>query len=208
MHTGPDDGCERRATLSFDFQPILRGELVTLRPLRADDYDALYAVAADPLVWEQHPVKNRHEEVVFRQFFQEALESGGALIAIDAGTRKVIGSSRFHTYDADRDEVEIGWTFLSRTHWGGAYNGEMKQLMLRHAFQYVGRVILLVGPENVRSQRAVERIGARRAGGRRDAGGRESHLYEITTSSFVEAAGRTTPPDSSQQPTSGADAAD
>jgi RimJ/RimL family protein N-acetyltransferase len=159
-----------------------------LRPLRAEDYDALYSVAADPLIWEQHPVKNRHEEGVFAQFFRDALVSGGTLIAVDAETSEIIGSSRFHGFDASRHEVEIGWTFLTRSHWGGVYNGEMKRLMLRHAFRFVSRVIFLVGPENVRSQRAVEKIGAVRAGSRRDAGGRESYLYEITASRFLQAA--------------------
>jgi RimJ/RimL family protein N-acetyltransferase len=161
-------------------QPSLNGKFVELRPLRPEDYGALYAVAADPLIWEQHPVSNRHEESVFQEFFEEALASGGALIAIDAGTGMVIGSSRFHGYDADRDEVEIGWTFLRRTHWGGKYNGEMKQLMLSHAFRFVRRVVFLVGPGNLRSQRAIERIGAIRVGSRRDASGRQSHVYEIT----------------------------
>jgi N-acetyltransferase len=87
--------------------------------MRPDDYDELRAVAADPLIWEQHPARNRHEDAVFRQFFGEALASGGALIAIDADTRRVVGSSRFHGYDPDRSEVEIGWTFLARSHWGG-----------------------------------------------------------------------------------------
>lgn len=173
--------------MSFDLQPTLQGERVKLRPLQVTDYDALYSVAADPLIWEQHPVKNRHEESVFAQFFQEAVASGGTLTAVDAKTGKVIGSSRFHGYDEVRDEVEIGWTFLSRSHWGGACNGEMKRLMLSHAFRFVSRVILLVGPENTRSQRAAEKIGAVRVGSRRDTEGRESYLYEITAPQFLQA---------------------
>ncbi len=145
--------------MSFDHQPVLRGEVVELRPLRPEDHHDLYAVAVDPFVWEQHPVRNRHEEAVFQEFFDEALASGGALIAIDAGTRRVIGSSRFHGYDEERSEVEIGWTFLARSHWGGRYNGELKQLMLRHAFRFVSSVVFFVSPENVRSQRAMEKIG-------------------------------------------------
>jgi len=151
-----------------------------LRPLRADDFDALFAVAADPLVWEQHPAHDRWREEVFRSFFQEALASGGALVAIDVRDGAVIGSSRFHAYDAARGEVEIGWTFLARTYWGGHYNGEMKRLMLRHAFQYVERVVFLVGPENRRSQRAMEKVGGVRTGMRRDASGQESVVYTIT----------------------------
>lgn len=171
--------------MSFDYQPVLKGEIVELRPLSAEDYDGLYAVAADPLIWEQHPVRNRHEEATFRAFFEESLASGGALVAIDVNSQKrIIGSSRFHGYDKERSEVEIGWTFLARSHWGGSYNGEMKQLMLRHAFRFVRCVVFLVGLQNVRSQRAVERIGGVRVGRRSDAGGRDSYVYQITVAAF------------------------
>jgi N-acetyltransferase len=165
--------------LPSDYRAVLKGEVVHLRPLRAEDYDALYTVAADPLIWEQHPVATRHEEATFRTFFHDALRSGGTLIAIDAKSQRVIGSSRFHGYSKERREVEIGWTFLARSHWGGRYNGEMKRLMLTHAFNFVSRVIFLVSPQNIRSQRAVEKVGGIRAGMRRDAGGRNSLVYEI-----------------------------
>ena len=163
----------------FDLQPNLTGELVRLRPLRPEDWDHLYVVASDPLIWEQHPVTERYREDVFRAFFREALDSGGALIVIDSKDGHVIGSSRFHGYDNDKSEIEIGWTFLARSHWGGIYNGEMKQLMLGHAFRFVKSVIFLVGPQNLRSQRAVERIGGVRVGSRTDASGRESVVYQI-----------------------------
>jgi RimJ/RimL family protein N-acetyltransferase len=161
--------------------------LVELRPLRDSDYEELYAAASDPLIWEQHPIRNRHEEGPFRAFFREALASGGALVAVDARTKRMIGSSRFHGHDADRGEVEIGWTFLVRSHWGGDWNGEMKRLMLRHAFGFVSRVVFLVGLRNVRSQRAVERIGGIRVGTRRDANGEESHEYHITAAAWERA---------------------
>lgn len=108
------------------------------------------------------------------------MKSGGALIAIDNSTGQVIGSSRFHGYDQEKREVEIGWTFLARSHWGGRYNREMKELMLQHAFRFVDTVVFLIGPHNVRSQRAVEKIGAVRDGSRLDAHGRESVVYKIT----------------------------
>ena len=120
--------------MSFDSQPLLRGELLELRPLRVADFEALFAVAADPLIWEQHPEPLRYQEATFRAFFDEALASGGALVAVDRGSGRVIGSSRYHGYDAERGVVEIGWTFLARAYWGGRYNGEMKRLMLEHAF--------------------------------------------------------------------------
>jgi RimJ/RimL family protein N-acetyltransferase len=172
--------------VAFDYQPVLKSDLVELRPLHAEDYDDLYTVAADPLIWAQHPVKNRHEEAYFRQFFSEALASGGTLVAIDSKTGRIIGSSRFHAHDSERSEVEIGWTFLARSYWGGLYNGELKRLMLRHAFRFVKTVVFLVGPENARSQRAVEKIGGIRTGRRTDEGGRDSYLYRVTASDAGE----------------------
>jgi N-acetyltransferase len=170
--------------MSFDLQPVLKGSLVELRPLRADDAAALYTVAADPLIWEQHPVKHRHEPNAFKDFFREQLASGGALIARDAETGNVIGMSRFHGYDEKQGEVEIGWTFLARSHWGGLYNREMKRLMLRHAFRFVQSVVLLVDPQNIRSRRAVEKIGGVLVGSRLDGGGRQSAVYRIDSSTF------------------------
>ena len=164
----------------FDLQPTLIGDLLMLRPLRRDDFDELYAVASHPLVWEQHPDSDRHKRDVFEKFFRVALESGGALMAIDLSENKVIGSSRFHGYDAEKSEIEIGWTFLARSHWGGRYNGEMKRLMLEHAFKFVDSVVFLIGPTNIRSQRAIERIGAVRDGTRLNAVGRESFVYRIS----------------------------
>jgi N-acetyltransferase len=171
--------------MPFDLQPTLKGQLVELRPLRAEDFLALYAVAADPLIWEQHPSPDRYQEPVFREFFREALESGGALLATDSQAGQVIGSSRFHGYNEAESEIEIGWTFLARSHWGGHYNGEMKRLMLRHAFRFVDRVVFRVGAANLRSQRAVEKIGGVRVGLRPDSGGRASLVYEITAVTFA-----------------------
>ena len=146
--------------MSFDAQPVLRGERLELRPLRTEDWEPLYAVASDPLIWEQHPARNRHELEVFRAFFDEALAGGSAFVVVDRANGLVIGSSRFHGYDETTSEVEIGWTFLSRLYWGGIYNGELKQLMLAHAFRFVDSVIFVVGPRNIRSQRAVTKLGA------------------------------------------------
>jgi N-acetyltransferase len=170
--------------LAFDRQPVLRGELIELRPLHDDDFDDLFAVAADPLIWEQHPDRDRHREETFRVFFHEALESGGALIAMDTSDGRVIGSSRFHGCDADRGEVEIGWTFLARSHWGGRYNREMKRLMLEHAFRFVDRVVFRVGPDNRRSRRAVEKLGAVRVGTMRYARGKDRVVYHLERSVF------------------------
>jgi N-acetyltransferase len=143
-----------------DLQPTLVGERLTMRPLSENDWDALFAAANDPLIWEVHPYNDRWREPRFRSYFNEGIKSGGALIAIDNATSTVIGNSRYANYDAERNEIEIGWTFLVRSAWGGAYNREMKLLMLTHAFQYFDRVRFNIGTTNIRSRGAIEKIGA------------------------------------------------
>src|SRR4030095_3844493 len=107
----------------FDLQPHLVGERVELRPLVPEDWESLYAVASDPLIWEQHPASDRYKEEVFRKFFDEALQSRGALVVLDPETQQIIGSSRYFGFNPQASEIEIGWTFLARSHWGGRYNG-------------------------------------------------------------------------------------
>ena len=166
--------------MPFDLQPTLRGELLELRPLRQDDFEALYAAASDPLIWEQHPENDRYKRDVFLNFFKGAMASGGAFAVADRRTGAIIGSSRYVGYDEAGSEVEIGWTFLERAYWGGTYNREMKRLMVAHALTFVKRVVFLVGLTNVRSQRAMEKIGGVRSGIRANAVGRESVVFEIT----------------------------
>jgi len=146
--------------MSFDLQPHLKGDLIELRPLKPEDWDDLFAVASDTLIWAQHPENDRYKKDVFKVFFRDALESGGAFVVIDTKSKRIIGSTRFHGYDPEKSEVEIGWTFLARRYWGGRYNREMKQLMLAHAFQYVENVVFFIGENNIRSQKATEKIGA------------------------------------------------
>lgn len=150
--------------MSFDLQPNLKGEVIELRPLAPEDWNDLFAVASDPLIWEQHPESDRYKEEVFKVFFREALESGGAFVVIDKKNQQIIGSTRYYGYDPEKSEVEIGWTFLTRKYWGGRYNREMKKLMLAHAFKFVENVVFFVGEKNLRSQKAMEKIGAIRSG--------------------------------------------
>ena len=125
----------------FVLQPHLRGELIELRPLTPEDWEDLFFAASDPLIWEQHPEPDRYKEDVFRDYFRGGLECGGAFAIVDARTQQIIGSTRYYGYDLEKSEIEIGWTFLARSYWGGTYNRELKQLMLDHAFQFVERVI-------------------------------------------------------------------
>lgn len=147
-------------SVQFQLQPTLVGELVELRPLRREDFEAVYGAASDPLIWEVHPERDRWKPEVFQFFFDSGMESGGAFAVVERSTGKIIGSTRFHNLKPG-EEVEIGWTFLERKFWGGKYNGEMKRLMMDHAFRFVGRVVFTVGEENWRSRRAVEKIGGK-----------------------------------------------
>ena len=145
--------------MTLDLQPQLEGELLALRPLRPDDWEELFAVASDPLIWAGHPDRERYTEPVFREYFRTAIESRGALAVLDRATGRIIGSSRYVWRGPPRDELEIGWTFLARAFWGGTFNREMKRLMLQHAFQFVDRVVFIVGVTNIRSQKAMLKIG-------------------------------------------------
>jgi N-acetyltransferase len=171
----------------FDPQPVLEGSLLELRPLRDDDFDALYAAASDPLIWEQHPERDRWRLDVFTTYFSEQRASGGALLVLDARTGEAIGLSRYHGYDAARSEVEIGWTFLVRRCWGGVYNRELKDLMLGHAFCSVRSVVFLVAPDNIRSRRSVEKLGAVEMGERVGAYGQPSVVYQLAADAYDRA---------------------
>ncbi|MBH1944979.1 GNAT family N-acetyltransferase [Erythrobacter sp. YJ-T3-07] len=180
----------------LDRQPVLQGERFALRPLRADDWDALYTIASDPAVWEQHPMTDRWREEVFRDFFEDALAKGGALAIIDIRDGSIIGSSRFQALTSAEDDpeeqssVEIGWTFLAPRYWGKGANREVKRLMLGHALESVERVDFRVGEANWRSRTALENIGARqtrRTELSRYQGKRVLHLvYAISRDDFAQ----------------------
>ena len=145
----------------MDLQPTLTGELLELRPLRSNDWAPLLDAASDPLIWEQHPEPDRWKPDVFKRYFDGAMESGGAFAIIDRATGRIIGSSRYCDYRPAESQIEIGWTFLGRAYWGGTYNAELKRLMIDHALRFVENVVFVVGEKNLRSQRALAKIGAR-----------------------------------------------
>lgn len=150
----------KRAIELPNWQPTLRGERVHLRPMRPDDIDALHAAASDPLIWEQHSERNRHERAVFERYFAGALASGGGLVALDP-TGRIIGATRYYEWNPSDRSVVIGYTFLERSHWGKGTNHQIKQLMLEHAFRWARTACFHVSPGNIRSQKALTRIGAR-----------------------------------------------
>ncbi len=162
----PDDGVVwewvyQRKPGSFNLQPVLKGELLTLRPLEHSDAGALYEIAADPLMWEQHPEKDRYKPEVFARFMESALHTQCALAVIDNLSGRIIGCSRYYGLNEIKKEIVIGYTFLKREFWGRHYNTEMKKRMLNHAFTSVETVTFSIGENNMRSRRAVEKLGAR-----------------------------------------------
>lgn len=151
--------------MPFDLQPRLKGKLIEVRPLAPEDFDTLFAAASDPLIWEQHPEPERYTRPVFQKFFDGAIHSRGGLAVVERKSGRIIGSSRYLNLKpkstSEVSEIEIGFTFLERAYWGGEYNGELKRLMVAHALKFVERVVFVVGERNLRSQKALEKIGAR-----------------------------------------------
>ena len=148
-------------TTAPDLQPTLTGETVELRPTVLGDWDAMFAVAADREIWAVHPAHDRWQEPVFRQYFADALASGGSLTIRECSTGRVIGASRYREDPAEPGKCEIGWTFLARDHWGGTTNREVKRLMIGHILQFYDAATFMIGEDNIRSRRAMEKIGGR-----------------------------------------------
>jgi RimJ/RimL family protein N-acetyltransferase len=140
----------------------LSNHLIRLEPLQPMHFNELYAVASDPLIWEQHPNPNRYQKEVFESFFEGAVESGGASIVRDVDTGIALGSSRFYDYKPLDHEIKIGYTFFSRDCWGKGINKQVKTLMLNYAFIYIEKVIFHIGAQNIRSQIAIEKLGAKK----------------------------------------------
>lgn len=148
--------------MNFELLPALENELIKLEALKESDFETLYSIASDPEIWEQHPNKDRYKRPVFETFFKGAMESKAAFLVYDKQTNVPIGSSRYYDLDFKNKSLAIGYTFLAKDHWGGAFNRSLKTLMLDHAFTYFDKVILHIGAYNIRSQRATEKLGAKK----------------------------------------------
>ena len=162
-----------------DFQPTLTGETVVVRPLQRADWPAMFKAASDPLIWELHPARDRYTEPVFRDFFENALASTMAFAFVARSDETIIGSGRYHAFDAERREIEIGWTFLTRAYWGGRTNVEIKRLMISHAFTFADTVVFWVGEANWRSRRAMEKIGGVQRPGVVERTGNPGHRHVV-----------------------------
>lgn len=144
--------------------PTLSNSIITVKPLRESDFEEMFKVASDPLIWEQHPEPDRYKKEIFQTYFKGAIDSHGAVAVYDSKTGNMIGASRFYDYKEAEDSIVIGYTFLARSYWGTTYNRALKQLMLDYIFQFVDKVIFHVGKDNLRSQKAMEKLGAIKTG--------------------------------------------
>ena len=145
---------------NFNLQPeILEDDVTKLIPLQEDHFEELYKVASDPLIWEQHPIKDRYKKEVFKPFFDAAISSKGAFLILDKKTNEIMGTSRYYEYNPEESSVAIGYTFIGRKFWGGAYNKSTKKLLIDYAFQNVNSIFFHIGAENIRSQKAVLKLG-------------------------------------------------
>ena len=147
----------------MNLQPaILEDHLVRIVPLKENDFDKLFALASDPLIWEQHPSRDRYKKEIFQIYFDGAVQSGSAFLFYEKATNELMGSSRYYDYNPEQSRIAIGYTFLARKYWGGEYNRSIKKLMLDYAFRFVDSVIFHIGPTNLRSQKAILKLGARK----------------------------------------------
>jgi RimJ/RimL family protein N-acetyltransferase len=146
--------------MNIHFQPTLQNERIIMQPLQQNDFEKLYTLASDPLVWEQHPNKNRYQREVFHNYFEGAMQSKGAMLITDKATGEAAGCSRFYDYNETDSSVLIGYTFFGRKFWGKGFNPSSKKLMIDYAFELVNTILFHVGAGNIRSQIAIERVGA------------------------------------------------
>lgn len=149
---------------------MLVGETVRLVPLENSHKTELSRILLSPEVWE-FTWRTIHTAEELDQVLTTAMENknnGSQLpfTIIDQTTGAIMGTTRIGDIDLNNRNVEIGWTWLSPPYWGTGANTECKYLLLRHCFEELKliRVQFSVSGQNVRSQRAVERIGARKEG--------------------------------------------
>lgn len=171
--------------MKFDLQPTLENDVVKLIPLKESDFEILYLAASDPLIWEQHPDRFRYKRDVFEKYFEGALKSDGSFLIVDRNSREVIGSSRYYDSENDKKSIAIGYTFIARKYWGTDCNRAVKNLMLEHAFKSFEKVIFHIGEKNIRSQKAIEKLGAKKTG-EQNRQNSISFVYEIDKNTWMD----------------------
>lgn len=172
---------------------LLQGKVVRLEPLERRHAADLLAAAADPAIWLYLPSpqpKSLEEVEAFIADAQSSAATGEQIpfAVIDRADGRAVGSTRYLEIRPADKALEIGWTWYARAAQRTAINTECKLLLLRHAFEDQGvlRVQFKTDGRNLRSQRAIERIGAVKEGVLRkqrimhDGHVRDSVYYSIT----------------------------
>jgi N-acetyltransferase len=176
----------------------LEGHGVRLEPLSIDHADGLREAARDGELWNiWYTLVPKPDDA--ERYIEKALEgfSAGIMLpwaVVDAKTGTVLGSTRYHDIISDVDRVEIGYTWYAKRAQGTHVNAACKLLLLTHAFEGLdcGVVGLRTDNFNFRSQRAIERLGAKRDGIirhhalRRDGSVRDSVMYSIIASEWPD----------------------
>lgn len=173
----------------------LEGLHVRLEPLSAAHVDGLLAAGEDPEIWRYLPIggfARRADAEAFVAVAERGRSSGTelpfAIVRREDG--RIVGSTRYLDVRPRDRALEIGWTWLSREVWRTPVNTECKLLLLRHAFEDLGahRVQLKTDLRNLRSQRAIERIGGVREGVlRRHMTLHDGHVRDTVLFSLVDA---------------------
>ena len=146
---------------------FLKGNIVELIPLEEKHFDELYLAASDAELWKFIPTDCSDKEK-FRTTYLHALaerEKGNhyPFVIYHKESKKIIGSTRlFDIVENDR-KLEIGWTWIVKEHWGTKVNFECKLLLLTFCFEKLKaiRVQLKTDQNNIRSRKAIEKIGGR-----------------------------------------------
>ena len=146
---------------------VLESQTVKLMPLEKQHFEELYIAASDKRLWEFIPVDGSDSNK-FNQAYEKALtdrETGTQypFIIYHKHSKKIIGSTRlFEIFPNDR-KLEIGWTWIVKEYWGTAINFECKLLLLTFCFETLKavRVQLKTKDANMRSRKAIEKLGAK-----------------------------------------------
>ena len=145
----------------MDFKSNFENSSVTLFQVKEEHFEELYLLASNPSIWEQHPENDRWKKEKFSMFFKKGLENEfGFLLIINKITNQIIGSTRFYSYNKIDKAIRIGFTFISQEYWGTSINYEVKKIMLDYTFKYLNKVYFDIGVNNIRSRKAVEKLGA------------------------------------------------
>lgn len=144
----------------IEFKITLENNYVRLVQTSEDHFQELYQIGSNPVIWEQHPNQDRWKKNNFRKYFEGGLNnSEGCFTIIDKKINKIIGNTRFYSFDENNQSVKIGYTFISNEYWGTEMNYQIKKLMMDYIFQFLDKVYFEIGKNNFRSQKSVEKLG-------------------------------------------------